>query len=376
MFIKTIKTLLLENCKTILEGPLSIKDIDLFKSQGFLIKSGLVPEELLQQHQREIREYLTRNANIDFKGTEIGSAEESKVLLHQENLTSNVSNGFGGMINFYHGTSMYKIRELHSVYQSFSQLYSTTYSQPLPIHSDLNEWPNIYGPFNPEEMFMFVNRCGFRIPHLPETLTHDQLVQKGTGIHLDCNPYHLFKGEKLVDENIELKPLRFWQPIQAFVSLTDTLDKEQGGFWTIPKFHFKTVEYFQNQYKFNEDGNQKLKRGNSFDINDMDQFIKNSLQFIPIHRGDVLFWDWRMPHCNDQFHSGEKVREVIYLAHLPNVTINQQYAQKQKEWYHSGNHPSYVAKKFSTLETNNSYKPPLLSLLGKKLLDLLPWTHK
>lgn len=393
--------------KPVYKGPLTKEEIEHFNENGYVVvKSKLIDDRLLTNHQIEVREYLKNNASIDFGNTTIGSIQESELLWKQELKMGNVSNGFGGMVNFYHGKYEYKIREDKNLYDSFVQLFQSTYST-TPItkddldlsYNDENEWPNEYGEFDPQHMFMFVNRCGFRIPTIIEdsngngnsncnsnnnnkVIEQQIKLQKGTGLHLDCNPFHLFRGEHLnKDKQIEHIPLRFWQPIQAFISCTDTPKPGQGGFWTIPKFHKKCVKYF-NQHKSQLQQQQQsssssdhqiptpipteiLKRGNAYDFQDGQHLdIIDQLKYIPIERGDVLFWDWRMPHCNDTIHIGPSIREVVYAAHLPMVPINIQYAEAQKIWYQTGKHPSYVAKKFSNLETVN-YSPPHLSDLGK-----------
>ncbi|EGC36916.1 hypothetical protein DICPUDRAFT_31119 [Dictyostelium purpureum] len=380
--IKDIHSISFDNIltKNHFKGPLSKEDLQHFNEYGYVIKNGVIEDELLTKHQHEVREFISRNAGISFEGLEIGSKEESEHLALEESKLSNISNGFGGMINFYHGKYEYEIRQHQKLYECFVQLYETTFSNGSKLYSDENEWANEYGAFDPRHMYMFINRCGFRIPNLKnESIRH----QKGTGLHLDCNPFHLFRGEKVnQDKIIEHVPLRFWQPIQAFVSCSNTLNINQGGFWTVPKFHKKCVEYFKNHPQDNSlhkevdnSGSVGLKRGNAFDFQDNKyQDVIESLQYIPIKRGDVLFWDWRMPHTNDTVHNGSSVREVVYAAHLPKVPINEQYAELQKNWYFTGKHPNYVTKKFANLETVN-YNPPNLTLLGKNLLKINPWSN-
>eukprot|EP01132_Coremiostelium_polycephalum_P009035 gene9035-11067_t len=362
-------------------GPLSVDDLEHFIKYGYVIKHGLIENELLHAHQVEVRQYLKKNAMIDFGNTSIGSAEEAALLSKQQSKMAMVSNGFGGMVNFYHGRHMYKIREHPKLYESISQLYSITYSDcDNIIYNDTNEWPNQYHSFNPQHMYMFINRCGFRIPNSNHNCKQQKdididddnniLHQKGTGLHLDCNPFHLFRGEKkLEDGTNEYIPLRFWQPIQAFVNLTDTPDENQGGFWTVPQFHRDCVSYFSGKKPeyYRNLTKLHLKRGNAFDINPTDDneyhdLIQN-LKYIPLKRGDTLFWDWRMPHTNDRFHNGPAIREVVYASHLPKVIENEKYNFKQKEWYLTGVHPSYVSKQFAKLETMD-YSPPHLTELA------------
>ncbi|KAF2074804.1 hypothetical protein CYY_003907 [Polysphondylium violaceum] len=367
-----------------LQYPLTNDDLQQFENNGYLIKSNLIPEQLLLQHQVELRDYLKSNAGIDFGNSVIDSTEESKMVEQQEQKLSLVSNGFGGMINFYHGKYLYEIRQHENLYHSFVQLYQRTYAkQREQSFNEMNQWPNEYGDFDPHNMFMFINRCCFRVPHSIQQ--EDKIKhQKGTGSHLDCNPYHLFRGEKLIDGTVKQIPLRFWQPIQAFVNLTDTFTMNQGGFWTIPGFHKQCVEYFRDKFPQKVSSPttttteiiSTLKRGNAFDFDDhLYKELIDKFQFIPMKRGDVLFWDWRMPHHNDKYHLGPLIREVVYAAHLPDVSVNQLYAKQQQQWYETGSHPSYVAKQFADLEKKN-YSPPPLSPIGQHLIYGFPKKHE
>ncbi|GAM21580.1 hypothetical protein SAMD00019534_047550 [Acytostelium subglobosum LB1] len=364
-------------------SPLSQSDIDHFDKYGYLVKPALLDgdnnKELMNAHQKELRTYLTKNANVDFGSTSVGSPDEAALLATQENKMAAVSNGFGGMINYYHGNAMYKIRQHPALYHSFVQLYRSTYSTGLAYPE--SEWPNEYGYFNPAHMFMFINRCGFRIPTPMTPYSNSQAtVQKGTGVHLDCNPYQLFRGQRLSSDHqkIENVPLRFWQPIQAFVALSDTLNEGEGGFWCVPSFHKQCVNYFKQVEQPVSNASQyvTLKRGNAFDLHNEiaahNQVIRQ-LVHIPVRRGDIVFWDWRLPHCNDAVHHGEVVREVVYAAHLPAVSVNNLYARKQIDWFNTGVHPSYVSKQFATLEMNEYRRPDIDNPLGRKLLGIESW---
>eukprot|EP01133_Synstelium_polycarpum_P019093 gene19093-22866_t len=201
----------------------------------------------MQGHQKEIRTYLRDKAGIELGECAMGTSQEAEILSKQEENMAKVSNGFGGMVNYYHGASQYGLRQHPLLYDCFVQLYAETYASPPAVHDDANDWPNEYGAFDPRHMYMFVNRVGFRIPTIAAVVSPGaNTVQRGTGVHLDCNPFHLFKGtRKTSDGKEEEAPLRFWQPIQAFVSLTDSPNENEGGFWCVPGFHRKCVSHFR-----------------------------------------------------------------------------------------------------------------------------------
>lgn len=91
---------------------------------------------------------------------------------------------------------------------------------------------------------------------------------------------------------------------------------------------------------------------------------------IPLEAGDYLMWDWRMPHLNEDRNASDLVREVVYVAHLPAVPVNRAYALKQKEWYLTGSHPTYMSKKHRALEITPHYRPFPHSPLGRRLMYL------
>lgn len=97
--------------------------------------------------------------------------------------------------------------------------------------------------------------------------------------------------------------------------------------------------------------------------------IINRFEHIPCHAGDLIFWDYRIPHSNSYKNTSNNVREAIYLGFLPNILLNKEYIKDQLirfnegivpcDQWHSHNKPQISSYSFSSL--------------GKKLMGLEPW---
>ena len=73
---------------------------------------------------------------------------------------------------------------------------------------------------------MYIDRCCFRVPDSivdsQSALDRRKKLQRSLTPHLDCCPHSIFEASD--------KQIPKWRPIQAFIALTDTLNKNEGGF--------------------------------------------------------------------------------------------------------------------------------------------------
>lgn len=110
-----------------------------------------------------------------------------------------------------------------------------------------------------------------------------------------------------------------------------------------------------------------------------DPALLERLEHIEYKSGDVVFWDWRLPHANSYCHLGDSPREVIYAEFLPNVKINEAYAKEQLERYRRRVIPSdqwQPNAKIVEPEKDRVLEPKDLdafSTLGKQLMGAIPW---
>ncbi len=342
---------------------LRAEDIDRFRERGYLVVKGVVPAALLERHRRELEATL-RSHGVDPDDLE-GTAGRLKAF----------GSGFGGFLELYHLPAMAELRALPSVYQVFVELLAATYATSRGAGRDAL-WPNAYGPFDPRRLYAYLNRCAYRVPtRVAERPGARRPIQRGTGPHLDIHPIEHFQGVRAVKdpggrERWEPDALRFWHPLQGLVAVSDALEPGAGGFCTIPGFHRECRAYFE---RVGLHGRNPRRWGNSTHLTRRrDAALLERFESIPVAAGDLLIWDFRMPHMSEDRNDGARPRQAIYLTYLPDVPNNRVYAARQRAWYLRGEHPDYVSRRCGGLE-REGYAPFPYGPLGRRLLALDPW---
>ena len=198
-------------------------------------------------------------------------------------------------------------------------------------------------------------------------------IQRSLTPHFDCCP------EKYHDTTNKNK----WRPIQCFVSLTENLQPNTGGFEAVPGFHREFSSWVEN-------GRQQVSSsdndaGEDFTSNNgkthpkpcvgeythlspsHDRDIMQRIRHIKVNAGSVVFWDNRIPHGNSyrndpptattnqnvnypnevivnddktsRFTSDNNIlgtsgsRAVVYCSFLPDVDVNKVFVQRQlRDW--------------------------------------------
>lgn len=87
---------------------------------------------------------------------------------------------------------------------------------------------------------MYIDRVCFRVPEIisQKFRVKKKSLHRSLTPHLDCCPHKLYTSEKEFPK---------WRPIQAFISLTDTLKINEGGFEAHPGFHIKFNDWVANR---------------------------------------------------------------------------------------------------------------------------------
>lgn len=160
-----------------------------------------------------------------------------------------------------------------------------------------------------------------------------KLLQRSLTPHLDCCPHSMFSSSS-----------RKWRPIQAFVALTDNLEADTGGFEACVGFHREFDAWSKSrrpslkhtaQLK-QKSGREGVETGNSLvvsipppcvgdftpirpleDKEVIDRFVS-----IPYKAGDLVCWDYRIPHANSRYNTSSIPREAIYIGLLPAIPLN------------------------------------------------------
>mmetsp|Transcript_12413 Transcript_12413/g.29099 ORF Transcript_12413/g.29099 Transcript_12413/m.29099 type:complete len:337 (+) Transcript_12413:189-1199(+) len=238
-------------------------------------------------------------------------------------------NGVGGIVEMYYQEWKLALHQHPKLFGTVAALWNATYaSGKTPGY----ETP--LGSFDPSRGYIYIDRAGFRIPdriiQMYPVEDRAQPLQFGVHPHFDCDPLALW-GAAARAETTGMAPR--WRPLQAFVSLTDSLIGNEGGFEAVPGFHKHFEEYFrqrpwgQNNHEF-----YSLVPGAHDDVLSM-------FRHIDVQAGDIVVWDWRLAHSNAHKHTGDGTREVVYLGYLPDVHLNHDYAEEQADKYKHGEAP-------------------------------------
>lgn len=185
---------------------------------------------------------------------------------------------------------------------------------------------------------MAIDRVCFRVP---ENISEKFHVKKGKKVqklqrsltpHLDCCPHNMFTND---DSSSSTKR---WKPIQAFIALTDNLEADTGGFEAVPGFHCDFNEWAARRPP--TAGTQLSTApcvGSFTPIRPIeDREVIEQFRHIPCRAGDLVVWDYRIPHANARFNHSLISREVIYLGFLPYVDVNIAFAREQLKRMNDG----------------------------------------
>ena len=170
-------------------------------------------------------------------------------------------------------------------------------------------------------------------------------IQRSLTPHLDCCPDNLWgrthnKGEnnKTRDANdaTGTRGPRKWRPIQCFVALTDTLNKNEGGFECVPGFHHEFHDWAKNRQHNSKGKSTPSSVLSSLCVGEYthirpteERFIMDRVQHIPIKARSAVFWDIRIPHANSYQNKTNRPRQVVYCSFLPDIELNRSYVQNQ-----------------------------------------------
>jgi ectoine hydroxylase-related dioxygenase (phytanoyl-CoA dioxygenase family) len=100
-----------------------------------------------------------------------------------------------------------------------------------------------------------------------------------------------------------------------------------------------------------------------------DRDIIDRFEHIPCNAGDLVCWDYRIPHANSFKNNTPHTREAVYIGLLPDIELNRSYVENQLERFKRGLVPSdqwHSHKK----SQNCDY---IFSTLGRKLMSIDPW---
>ena len=255
---------------------------------------------------------------------------------------------------------------------------------------------------------MYIDRCCFRVPNSiidsQNTLDRRKKLQRSLTPHLDCCPHSIFEASD--------KQIPKWRPIQAFIALTDTLNKNEGGFEACRGLHAEFDSWNADRrwsmsivesdkslpppciseftpIRPKEDNNilRKLDhvpcRAGGMTVDTYFLLLYNTYlqiyrffflcisQFLlPFVRPDLVCWDYRIPHGNSRRNNSETVREAVYVGLLPDVTRNRKYAKNQLEQFQNEILPTDQWHGSTSHQVCSHF---VFSQLGRKLMMIDSW---
>ncbi|MCE9589929.1 MAG: phytanoyl-CoA dioxygenase family protein [Planctomycetes bacterium] len=219
--------------------------------------------------------------------------------------------GYGGMVEMYHHPSMWVNRQLPEVYEVFRAIMGT------------------------DKLVVTLDRVSMKPP--VSSKSNPDWTEKSF-VHLDADP----TDPRWATE----------YGVQGVVYLTDT-DESMGGFHCVPGFHRKHTEWLRTP-----------KDRRSEKPPDFSGIVPTP---IPGKAGDMVIWDFMLPHGNGVNHSN-RPRFAQYITMLPAVLSPETIEDRIQRW--RGSIPNKVAVKDAPPPTQD---PAPLTPLGRKLLGLDPW---
>eukprot|EP00571_Detonula_confervacea_P002050 CAMPEP_0172324350 /NCGR_PEP_ID=MMETSP1058-20130122/51144_1 /TAXON_ID=83371 /ORGANISM="Detonula confervacea, Strain CCMP 353" /LENGTH=469 /DNA_ID=CAMNT_0013040611 /DNA_START=290 /DNA_END=1696 /DNA_ORIENTATION=+ len=442
--------------------PLTPQQINTYLRDGILVVDNLLSCEEIANAQCGLVQTLKEEYGVDVHDLE-GTGHKL--------VEASSTNGAGGVLDIFYPEWKMKIATNETLFRMTRQLWKEAYchngenieellesttlmdngfttglencaandedadaGKEIDSNSDATFKWHPFGAFDCNKGYMYIDRIGYRIPtklavsigkqlnnNMPQSIQqqkssnakNQKLVQKkkkskprpiqrSLTPHFDCCP------EKYHDTNNKNK----WRPIQCFVSLTDNLQPNTGGFEGVPGFHREFRSWVENGRQFSsspgDDGDDLSPQqphpqqcvGEYTHLSpSFDRDIMQRMQHIPVRAGSVVFWDNRIPHgnsyrndppvngiSNDDYGgttftdvlgtSGS--RAVVYCSFLPDVQVNRSFVQRQLDDWKIQRAPR-VGDRWIRQEDNSDAADPdgtireeqvNLSELGKRLIGL------
>lgn len=345
-------------------GTLGEEQVEEFKKRGVIVVKNVYSKEEVEAIRREMHQHLQSSVGLDVDDLPGTASSLSK-------LSSTA--GAGGILDVFYASWKLKINEDMRLFSLASELWRRTYAENSP------PFQHPFGDFDPGKGYMYIDRIGFRVP---DSISALHTVKKKKGLqrsltpHLDCCPHKLY-------DNINK-----WRPIQMFLALTDTLEPNQGGFEACHSLHSEFDEWVRNRAGSNNSTDESLSSTRTGEDSLMDQApcvgsftpirpgadadILRRMEHIPCEAGDIVCWDYRIPHSNSRYNETKRAREVLYLGFLPATELNKTYAQRQLQSFRCGDVPTDQWHAHSERQDCSFQFSPL----GSKLMSITPWTSQ
>jgi hypothetical protein len=350
---------------------LTAAQLDEFDRRGVLV----VPSVLTRTEVRNVRagfHTFLRRHGVD--PDDLGTSAS-----HLTALSS--TGGSGGVLDvFYEGWKL-AVNEHPSVVRAVMDVWAHTYGTATPDGDGVYSHP--FGPFDPRKGYMYIDRVCFRVPEAvndaasaavassssSSSSSSSKNKKKARGLqrsltpHIDCCPHRMFTS-------VGKKAYNKWRPVQAFVALTDTVEPQRGGFEACPGFHRDFAAWAATRAAGPPNTAEPPCVGQFTPIRPVeDADVLRRFEHIPCRAGDLVLWDYRVPHANAYRNDGDRAREVVYVGFLPDVEVNRAYAADQLAKYLRGDVPTDQWHEHTAPQPCDHVFTPL----GRQLMGMDTW---
>ena len=314
---------------------LSQEQIDHYKKYGWVTVPIFPPEEIGSIRQ-EYHNWIAKS------GVKPGKLD--KKTYHQ------LPTGNTPHLNCYYAPFKFRFSLDERVWKAMSSLWAATFASGVEPGFEHD-----YGPFDPTEGFVHIDRASFRFP---KSVIKSGAGSKGLDLHVDKNPFQAHKTK--------------WQPVQMSLALVNHDGSgRDGGLGVVPGFHLEFQDYFDDNPVDHKRQFVQLKKTKHKDLWERIKFIQHPA-------GSLVFWDNRLPHCtapvNDR--RGGEAREVFFSTFLPNVYPNTHFAQSQLHAFSHNRIPPEFEASVKKLNADADAEPLEsydFSDVQQKLMGLQPW---
>lgn len=320
-----------------------------FQEYGVLIIENVLSIEEIEHTRKNFHHCLMKY------GFNTNNPNETAINLQKISST----NGAGGILDIFYEDFKLKLNEHEKIVDIIQDLWANTYAVNHPFFEN-----PIDESFDPRKGYMYIDRLCYRLPEAISDRSNSKKksIQRSLTPHLDCCPTDM----KSLNSNKEFPK---WKPIQCFVSLTDSLNPNEGGFECVLGHHKNFAEWTSNR-KPNANGDPPPCIGDFTPIRPIeDKELISKFQHIPVSAGSLVCWDVRIPHSNAKQNNSVLAREVIYIGLLPAIERNRKYALQQLRNFEKGIVPSDQWHDHKSLQLCK-YE---FSVLGRKLMCISDW---
>jgi hypothetical protein len=259
---------------------LSKEQIDSFLADGVLVVPNVLSSDELERARNGLQETLHEHG--------VRFDDDPRTAKNLLNLSS--VHGAGGVLDIFYQPFQLQVALHPKLWAMTSRLWEAAYitvdqpigPQPVPQHP--------YGPFDAKKGYAYLDRIGYRLPTVvAQTVgSKKRPIQRSLTPHLDCCPETYYDTSKATK----------WRPIQCFVSLSDTLLPNQGGFEAVKGFHREFHTWNRRRGHDDEDAGGIVEPppciGQYTHIRPKeDKAIMNRVEHIPVPAGAAVFWDQR-----------------------------------------------------------------------------------